>query len=347
MRKIKYLRGIIAGVILMVCLTGCTKEAFSKEIVFTTGLSGSEIFKIGGLPCTVSEARLLLANVRNQYEEAFGEEIWQQEIDGKSFQIYVKDMVKNQLAQLKCMVLYAQEEGISLTEEEEAVLKKAADSYYESLDSEEQMLLGATQADVQKLYENLAVSEKLYDMLTRDVEEEISDAEAKVIVVWHIFKDYTGASDEERAAKKQEMINLREQILAGGADFAFLAEEYSDDDRLEYAFGRGEMEQSFEEAAFALEAGEVSDIVETENGCHIIKCISDYDEERTRQNKTEMLKKRKQEAFDREYAEYSKGLLSEFNTNAWEGIVFEELSGVDNKNLYEVYEEYWQEFAEQ
>lgn len=344
MRKIKYLRGIIAGVILICCMTGCTKEAFSKDIVFTTGLTGSEIFKIGGLPCTVSEAKLLLANVRNQYEEAFGEEIWQQEIDGISFQVYVKDMVKNQLAQLKCMALYAQEKGISLTEEEEEALREAADCYYDSLDSEEQALLGATQADVLKLYENLAVAERLYDMLTEDVEEEISDAEAKVIVVWHIFKDYTGASEEDKAAKRQELLKLREQLLMENADFSFLAEEYSDDDQLEYAFGRGEMEAGFEEAAFALETGEISGIVETEGGCHIIKCISDYDEERTRQNKTELLKKRKQEAFDREYAKYSKGLLSEFNSNAWEGILFEELAGVDNKNLYEVYEQYWQEF---
>ena len=102
----KWLRGILAGVILVFGITGCTREVMSREIVFTTGLTSSEVFKIGGLPCTVGEAKLLLVNVKNQYEAAFGEEIWEQEIEGKAFQIYVKDIVKNQLAQLKCMVLW-------------------------------------------------------------------------------------------------------------------------------------------------------------------------------------------------------------------------------------------------
>lgn len=338
-------RGIAAGLVMMLCVTGCSREALSKDIVFTTGLTEKEVFKIGGMPCTVGEARLLLVNVKNQYEEAFGEEIWDQEIEGQAFQTYVKDMVKNQLAQLTCMVLYAGEEGITLSAEERELLGKAAEEYYQSLTAEEQELLGASQADVQRLYENLSVAERLYDTLTQDVEDEISDAEAKVIVVAHIFKDCTGASAEERAEKKRELEALQEQLFTQGADFTYLAEEHSDDPKIEYAFGRGEMEQSFEAAAFSLETGELSQIIETADGWHLIKCISDYDEERTRQNKEALLRKRKQEAFDREYAGYIKGLLSEFNQNAWGKISFEDLEAVDNRNLYEVYEEYRQDFA--
>lgn len=339
-KRIRYLLAAFS-VVLACSVTGCVNDALSREIVFTTGLSANEIFKIDGMPCTVTEARLLLVNVKNQYEEAFGKEIWEQEIDGQSFQVYAKDMVKNQLAQLKCMVLYAQREGISLMPEEEEILKQAAAGYYESLDGTAREALGLEQEDVQELYENLAVSEKLYDRLTQEIEEEISDAEAKVIVVWHIFKDCTGTSEAERADKKRELIGLRQRILAEGADFASLAEEQSDDSRLEYVFGRGEMEKSFEEAAFVLETGEVSGIVETADGYHIIKCINDYDEEKTARNKAELLKRRKQEAFDREYAVFIRGLLSEFNEGAWESITFEELDGIGNKNLYEVYEEYW------
>ncbi len=330
------------GVIVMFCISGCHSDVLSREIIFTTGLSASEIFKIGGLACTVSEARLLLVNVKNQYEEAFGKEIWDQKIEGKPFQAYVKDMVKNQLAQLKCMVLYANEEKITLTEEEKETLREAAIAYYNSLDKEEIQLLQITETDVWELYRSLAISGKLYDMLTQEVEEEISDAEAKVIVVWHIFKDCTGSTDQEKAEKKRELLEIRESLLTQGADFASLAEEHSDDTKLEYAFGRGEMEQSFEMASFALETGEVSDIIETADGYHLIKCISDYDEEKTGRNKTELLKRRKQEAFDREYAVFIRGLLSEFNEGAWENITFDQFNGIDNKNLYEVYEEYWE-----
>jgi len=70
-----------------------------------------------------------------------------------------------------------------------------------------------------------------------------------------------------------------EEILAqlkGGADFAKLAQERSKDGSaanggdLDF-FGRGAMVAPFEEAAFALEVGAISDVVESEFGFHIIK----------------------------------------------------------------------------
>lgn len=336
----KYLRAMVAAIVLSFSLTGCTQETLSKEIVFTTGLKENEIFRIGGLTGTVAEANLLLANVRNQYEEAFGEEIWNQKIEGESFKDYVKEMVKNQLAQLKCMVLYAQKEEIDLSVEEEECLRLAAEDYFGDLSSKEQQSLGTSVEEVYQLYKNLAVAEKVYDRLTQDVDEEISDAEAKVIVVWHIFRAYSEDAEEQDRKLLEE---LREQLVTQEADFASLAEEYSDDDKLEYAFGRGEMEKEFEEAAFALKAGEISDVIETESGYHIIKCISDYDAAKTAQNKLELLKKRRQEAFDSEYAVFTKGLVSEFNEAAWKKVEFDRLSGINNKNFYEIYEKYWQE----
>ncbi len=339
MRTRRYLWMLVTAVILIFGLGACSEHTLSKDVVFTTGLKENEIFKIGGLTATVEEAKLLLANVKNQYEEAFGEEIWEQEIEGQSFKAYAKEMVKNQLAQLKCMVLYAEKMEISLTAEESDSLLQAARLYHEDLSPEEQQALEVSVEEIYLLYQHLALAERVYADLTQDVDEEISDAEAKVIVVWHIFKA-RGEGNEETI--KAELMELREQIVTQGVDFASLAKEYSEDEKLEYAFGRGEMEQSFETAAFSLEAGAVSGIVETSEGYHIIKCISDYDVEKTAQNKEALLKKRKQEAFDREYAQFTKDLTSEFNTEAWAKVVFDDLSVVDNKNLYQLYEECWQ-----
>ncbi len=63
----------------------------------------------------------------------------------------------------------------------------------------------------------------------------------------------------------------------GGEDFGGLAEEYSDDPGsaarggdLDF-FQRGQMVPPFEEAAFALQPGEVSDVVETQFGFHVIR----------------------------------------------------------------------------
>lgn len=65
--------------------------------------------------------------------------------------------------------------------------------------------------------------------------------------------------------------------LEGGADFAELAQEKSKDEVSAVAggdlnfFGKGRMVKEFEDAAFALEVNEVSDIVQSIHGFHIIK----------------------------------------------------------------------------
>lgn len=65
--------------------------------------------------------------------------------------------------------------------------------------------------------------------------------------------------------------------LAEGADFAELAKEYSTDTASAEkggdlgSFGKGVMVAEFEQAAFALEEGQISDPVQTENGWHIIE----------------------------------------------------------------------------
>ncbi len=65
--------------------------------------------------------------------------------------------------------------------------------------------------------------------------------------------------------------------VKSGEDFSLLAETYSDDITAQSGgdlgwFNRGDMVPEFEEAAFALAPGEISEIVETQFGFHIIKC---------------------------------------------------------------------------
>jgi len=88
-------------------------------------------------------------------------------------------------------------------------------------------------------------------------------------------KEAAGKQDWDAAArqKAEEVLN---KVKSGG-DFAKLAEEYSDDPGsasrggdLDY-FRRGRMAKEFEDAAFALKVGEVSGVVKTDFGYHIIK----------------------------------------------------------------------------
>lgn len=86
-----------------------------------------------------------------------------------------------------------------------------------------------------------------------------------------------GASADEKAQLRQQAEGLANQAKAEEADFAALAREHSEDPGsaqqggdLDW-FERGMMVKAFDDAVFSLQKGDVSNVVESEFGFHIIK----------------------------------------------------------------------------
>ncbi|MCW9045435.1 MAG: peptidylprolyl isomerase [Alphaproteobacteria bacterium] len=94
----------------------------------------------------------------------------------------------------------------------------------------------------------------------------------------HILLMYAGSSRSTATRTKEEaleLINKYKADIDGGADFAEIAKESSDcpsgnDGGSLGLFGRGQMVPEFDEAAFNLEVGGLSDVVETDFGYHLI-----------------------------------------------------------------------------
>lgn len=83
------------------------------------------------------------------------------------------------------------------------------------------------------------------------------------------------ATAEEKKAAREKAEKLRKELV-GGADFATLAKGNSTCPSSKQGgdlgfFGKGQMVPAFETAAFALKPGEISEVVETQFGYHIIK----------------------------------------------------------------------------
>jgi peptidyl-prolyl cis-trans isomerase C len=94
----------------------------------------------------------------------------------------------------------------------------------------------------------------------------------------HILVMVAPQATEEQKATAREKLKEVQNKLGKGEDFEALAKEYSEGPSgakggdLGY-FSRGQMVPPFEEVAFSLKAGEVSDIVETRFGYHLIKVV--------------------------------------------------------------------------
>lgn len=131
-----------------------------------------------------------------------------------------------------------------------------------------------------------ACSKKQQEQNSAEPQEEVLKQQAEQdppgeIHAAHILLMYKGsmrAGEQIERTKEEALVQIEDlkKRINDGADFAQLARMYSDCPSSNKGgdlgtFGKGQMVQAFEDAAFALEKGQVSDIVETPFGFHIIK----------------------------------------------------------------------------
>lgn len=143
--------------------------------------------------------------------------------------------------------------------EYEKELENDADFNFELEQMKENFI---NQYAINKIMQEATVTDEEVEKFYKDNEEEFG--ESNMVKASHILVE-----DLEEAKKiKSE--------LDDGADFADLAQEYSSCPSKDRGgdlgfFGKGAMVKEFEDAAFAMEVGEISEPVKTQFGYHIIK----------------------------------------------------------------------------
>ncbi|TDR57314.1 peptidyl-prolyl cis-trans isomerase D [Halomonas ventosae] len=152
------------------------------------------------------------------------------------------------------------------------VNQQALEDYYATHEADyrrpEQVRLNYVVLDRQQMAEQAEVSE---EALREAWEEGAAEADRRVS---HIMVTFGDARSRKEAEAILEQVQER---LAGGEAFDQLAAEVSDDTSTSDNGGdlgvisRGFFGEAFEEAAFSLGEGEVSEIVETDNGLHLVK----------------------------------------------------------------------------
>lgn len=198
------------------------------------------------------------------------------------------------------MLLYqeSQAQGTEATDQEAQNELAALEKRVNNPDTFNQLLQkqNMTRDDLQQtLKEDLSIQKYVQEKIVPAVQ--VSDAEAKAfydqnadkmkrperVQVSHILvRVPQDATDAQKAAAKKKAEDLLQQIKSG-ADFAELAKSNSDDPGSKPRGGdlgwisRGQTVKPFEDAAFALKPQQVSDVVESPFGYHIIKQTAHQD----------------------------------------------------------------------
>lgn len=345
---------MIAG---MCCLTaflmtGCADRAelAQTKVVLTAGFEKDEVFKLESLSGTLPELMVYLVNMQNQYESVYGREILTRDLGGVTLEDSIKENVLANLVKIKAMNLLAQKYGVTLDSMEEQLAGEAAEAYYGSLSEEEITVMGVTGELLADMYQEYALANKVYEYIIKDINPEISDDEARTITVDYILirtytTDGTGArieySPEDRREAYELACGILEEARLEESDFKELVLRYSEGDKGTYSFGKGETEPEFEEAAFQLANGELSDLVETESGYYIIKCLSTFDREQTSANKVKIVEEKKEEVFGEEYDAFAAGLTKDLNEELWDSVKLLENEQVTTQDFFEVYHRFF------
>ncbi len=335
---------LCAGIsLLAICAGACQgKEIFEKK------LTKKEIVCVEDRVYSKAQAMLFLMTEKTIYSQSYGDEVWDKQVGDTDAENYVKEVVKNQLIQLNVMNEMAKDKGITLTDSEKQQVNTCAKEYYESLTKDDIGLMGIKQSDVQEMYTQYAIAKKLVGELTADVNTEVSDTAARVMEVQYIFRSKTKTDAEgnttERTKKelKECKSTLKEVINAvknEGKNFLTLAHKYSESSQVEMELNQSGMEEEFVSAAFALEDGQISEIVETDTGYYLVYCQEDYLEAKTEKNKENMQEDILKDAFMDEYNPFYEKQDILFNDEQWDKIKLADMDNLSVSSFYTVCEE--------
>jgi len=118
------------------------------------------------------------------------------------------------------------------------------------------------------------------DVAEKEKSKELSKVRASHILVKHTESRRPSSWRQDTITRTKdeawELIAEYRHQIESGSSFEALATEASDCSSAKHSgdlgyFGPGKMQKPFEDAAFALQVGEISDIIDTESGLHIIQ----------------------------------------------------------------------------
>ena len=247
--------------------------------------------------CSVIDYQILNANAYyGAYSSLVGEDgalVWDGALsETQTVNQFALEQVEDTVKFYAALENMAKEYGVEMTEEDKAAMAENRAAAVEQLGSEEAFQEYLSELGLrEESFERLSVAAYLMDGLTDLVLEEGSplylspeDYDQYAAYADHILlttKDTaTGASlsEEEIAAKRataEDILAQLQQAEDVEALFAQLADQYSQDPGREsnptgYIYTPGTMVTEFEDAVSALAPGEISGIVESDYGFHII-----------------------------------------------------------------------------
>ncbi|MCK9328871.1 MAG: peptidylprolyl isomerase [Candidatus Cloacimonetes bacterium] len=254
--------------------------------------------KIDFVVAKVGRDIILYSDLQKQINQIKSAKMWNDQMDN---QFILKDMIENKLIVQKARELNIKIDEKRITDLAENQLNQVKaqfsneDEFFKELRN-----AGILQSDLKKYYQEMITENMLKEELIRtEIRNKININDSDIYDYYTTYSDSIPlkpvsyeismilripSPSDETQQNAYDKISLIQKKLNQGEDFALLAEQYSEcpsskvGGDLNY-FTRGMMVKEFEDAAFKLQINQISPIVKTSFGYHIIKVTDKRDNE--------------------------------------------------------------------
>lgn len=321
-----------AGVLAATAVTGCSGSINTDAVVATVG--DDEI--------TLGVANFYARMTQGQYETYYasmmgttGDAMWTQEAgEDQTYEESVKDSLMENLENMYLISQHAADYEVSLTEEEEDAIAEAAAQFDEDNTDEAKETVSGYRKDIEEFLRLATIQTKMDSKMREGVDEEVSDEEAAQKAMQYVFFSYTTTddsgnttelTDEEKESLKTDAQSLVDRVNAG-EDISTVAEELGQT-AYDLTFD-SESTSPNEDLIAAVDAfeteGQVTDVIEADDGLYVGRLTSLLDRDATDQKKTSIVEERRQEQYDSLLEEWRNDTDIKVDENVWDKVDFED-----------------------
>lgn len=321
----------VAGALAIASLTGCSRSMNNDAVVAEVG--DDEIV----LGVANFYARLQQAQYETYYASMLGttgDKMWTEEIEkGTTYEDTTKKNILKSVEDMYLVKQHAADYKVELTEDDEKAISKAAETFAKDNSDTGKEVVSGYEKYITKFLELATIQNKMDTPMKAGVDEEVSDEEAAQKSMQYVLFSYSKStddgksetmSDDEKAALKDTAQNFADTLKADGGDMDAAAKEADlEVQTVSFDSKSTAPAEDLVKAADALEKeGDVTDIVESDNGIYVARLTSMLDRQATDTKKDSIVEERRQEQYDSLLKKWRKDTDIKEHKKVWKEVSF-------------------------
>ncbi len=329
MLRLRRWAALLLCVLMAVSMTGCKDDngKGKEELPTSEGFTNDVVMRVGGQEVSYAEANIYLQSMQEEVEALYGADIWDFVFtsEGETYKEMMKDELLNKIIYIKLVCYMADEFDVSLEADDILNVNDYTQEFLSGITEETAKTYGITEELIRGIYTDNVLAEKIYRTITLNADTSYSEEEVLHAAFYYVklnkfYEDLEGnqvpVTEEDRQKIAQNANTIRQAGLEA-EDFYSFAKEKTEAASVEMIVGRSDLPAASRAAAFALKEGQISAVVEEEDGFYIFYCKSERDDVATREAEEEKIEELSRKYFDGLYAKWVENVKVEVNEALW------------------------------